>query len=174
MPSVITPKFRVSYPSVFKPRAFDGQEPTYSLEALFPKGTDLSKLEAAIEAEIQKKWAGKTPKNLKRPMFKEQGDKAASGYEAGAKYLSLKSKRRPGLVDRKLQPIIDETEFYPGCYAIAQVSVYAWTHKTGGAGVSFSLENLQKVEEGEPLAGRVRAENVFTAFDTSDADAIFG
>lgn len=179
--TVITPKFRVSYPSVIEAREnkLSGKE-EYSLTALFPKGTDLSALEKAVKAAAQKKWGAdpkKYPKNLRLP-FRKQEEKAKvddetgetsmpDGHEAGAIFINLKSPKKPGLIGPSKKKIEDETEFYAGCWARAQVNAYAYEVR-GNAGISFGLQNVQKVGEGEPLSGRMRAEDAFTAVEEVD------
>jgi len=173
--NVMTPEFRVSYPSVFKPKLNDqNNKMEYQVEALFALGADMSKLKAAAKAAAEKKWgkdASKWPANMRLP-FRDQSEKPAKDKEtglpivkdgkpvlqlgcvAGAPWMRLKSERRPGLVDQNVQDIIDETDFYGGCYARATLSAYAYDQK-GNRGVNFELINIQKTRDGEPF-GRVR------------------
>lgn len=187
MPNILTPKFRVSYPKVFKAELNTlNNKMEYSVVALFKKGEDLTVLKDAVQAEIVRKWGAdpkKHPANLRTP-FRDQADKAReqdgkrflpAGHEEGAIYLNLKSQQRPGVVDQQVQPIIDETEFYPGCYARASVSVYAY-EQGANRGVNFGLSNIQKVADGEPFSGRPTAEASFSPVKTQgeDPSAIFG
>jgi hypothetical protein len=172
MANVNTPIFRVSYPNVFKP-AFNklNNKEEFSVVALFKKGEDLTKLKQAAQAAIEKKWGTdktKWPKNLRSP-FRDQAERAKdvdgkrilpAGHEEGAIFLNLKSSQRPGVVDQQVQAIINESEFYSGCYAIASVNAYAYS-QLGNNGVSFGLGNLQKVKDGEPLGNRARPEADF-------------
>lgn len=168
--NTITPKFRVSYPQVFRAKRNDlNGKDEYSIVALFPKGADLSALNAQIVAAATEKWGAdksKWPKGLRNPIRdqaeKEKEGKLPEGYEAGAMFISLKSQQRPGLVDENRQPIIDESNFYAGCFARAQVRAFAYDQK-GNKGVSFGLQNLQKMGEGDPLSGRQKAEDAFEA-----------
>lgn len=178
MANPITPEFRVSYPNVFTPKMNTlSKKEEYSIVALFPKGADLSKLEAVAREAIEEKWGpdkAKWPKNMKTP-FRLQDDKEKdgvmpAGHEKGLVFMNLKSKQRPGLVDRKRQPIIDSSEFYAGCYAIASVSCYAYD-EAGNRGVAFGLVNLQKTREGEPLSGRPKAETEFQAIAGDEPQA---
>ena len=172
MANVKTPEFRVSYPCVFKPKMnTKSKKEEYSLEALFAPGTDMSRLEAAVDAAIVKKWGAdkaRWPRNLKLP-FKKQtltrvnkvGDVVPNaGHIEGAPLLTLKNKDKPGVVDSNVQPIIAEAEFYAGCYAIASLNASAYD-VDGARGVTFYLQNLQKTREGEPLSGRPKAEDDF-------------
>ncbi len=186
---VMTPEFRVSFPNLFKAKKNDlSGEDEYSVQALFSKDADLKVLKMAAEAAIAKKWGDdkkKWPTNLRSP-FRLQDERAKvndegkkvlpPGYEEGAVYLNLKSKQRPGVVDKNVQPIIDETEFYPGCYARATISAYAYDAK-GNKGVAFGLGNIQKTRDGEPLGGRMKAEDEFAPIEGAsegDASTVFG
>jgi hypothetical protein len=175
---VLTPEFRVSYPKVFKAERNDlSGKDEFGLVALFPKGADLSKLKAAAKAACETKWGTdpkKWPKNMRDP-FRDQADRAKTdddgneylpdGYVEGAFYLNLKSQKRPGIVDARVQDIIDETDFYGGCYARAQVNAYAYLQK-GNAGVAFGLNHVQKVRDGDPFGSAPRsAASVFEAVD---------
>lgn len=174
--NVMTPEFRVSYPHVFKPQKNDlNGKMEYSVVALFPKGADLSKLKAAATAALVKKWGAdqsKWPDKLKSP-FRDQAERAKNvdgkkvlplGYEEGAIFLTLKSEQRPGVVDQNVQDIIDDVDFYAGCFARATIRAFAYDQK-GNRGVSFGLQNIQKTKDGDPLGGRTRASDDFSAVE---------
>lgn len=164
----MTPEFRASYPKVFKPELNElNKKMEYSVIALFKKGEDLSALKkAAEEVLVENLGADKTkwPKKLKNP-FRDQEEKEKDGvmpvgHEKGAIFLTLKSQQKPGVVDANVQPIIDEAEFYAGCYARATVRA-GFYDKAGNVGVAFYLQNVQKVKDGEPLSGRAQATSEF-------------
>jgi hypothetical protein len=188
--TVTTPYFRVSWPNVFKPKKNTlNNKDEYSLTALFPKGADLSQIQAAMKSVCAEKWGNdptKWPKNLRNPLkdqatltLKEKGtdqpliDKKTgkpilqAGCEEGAMFINLKSEQRPGLVDSQVQPILDQADFYPGCWARASLSVFAYD-QAGNKGVSFGLMNIQKVKEDEPLAGRTKPEQDFAPIATEN------
>jgi hypothetical protein len=188
--NVVTPEFRVSYPNVHKPKKneLNGKE-EYSVVALFSKSTDLTALKELVYKTIVEKWGpdkAKWPTNSEgRPLrtpFRKQDDRMKdgvlpSGYEAGAFYLNLKSEQKPGLVDQNLQPILDPSEFYGGCFARASIRAFAYDQK-GNRGVSFSLGNLQKTRDGDPFGNRTRPEQDFVAIEgaaksASSADELF-
>lgn len=177
--NIITPEFRVSYPQVLQPKLNDlNGKMEYSVVALFPKGADLKPLKAAAAAAAKEKWGDKLPANMRSP-FRDQGEKEKdgalpAGLEAGAIFINFKANQRPGLVDANVQPILDASDFYAGCWARAQVRAFAYDQK-GNKGVSFGLQNVQKMREGEPLGSRVRAEDAFEAVAgaTEDAGGIF-
>lgn len=166
MDNVITGKFRVSFPNIFRPQKAmansPNQEPKYGLTMLFPLGADLTALKNAAKQAAVEKWGAdstKWPKNLRLP-FRDQGEKEFEGYEKGAIFITATSRQRPGLVDQKRQDIIEEKDFYPGCYARASVRAFAYD-TNGNRGVSFGLQNVQKLADGEPLGGRTRPTDDF-------------
>jgi len=178
MSTVNTPLFRVSYPNVFEAKINDlSKQMEYSLEAIFAPDADLSQLRAAAQKALVAKFGADKatwPKNIRSP-FKSQSTKAKNingkqvipePYTEEGVFLNLRNKQRPSVVDGNLQSIIDPNDFYAGCYAIASVSVYAYD-KGGNCGVNFSLSNIQKVKDGDPLGGRTRPEDDFVAVEST-------
>ena len=58
---------------------------------------------------------------------------------------------------------------YSGCYIRASINIYPF-NANGNRGIAAGLSNIQFWEDGEPLNGRVRAEDEFDALDDDDAD----
>jgi hypothetical protein len=182
--NVITPKFRVSYPYIFRPNTpmQQGQEPKFSITMLFDKSADLTALKAEAMRAGKEKWGedvSKWPKNWRNP-FRDQGEKEVEGYEKGAMFITATSKQRPGLVDASVSDIIEERLFYPGCYARASVRAFAYDNK-GNKGISFGLQHVQKLGEGQPLGGRTTPQADFEpvaeeggASEGGDPKNIFG
>lgn len=176
--NVMTPEFRVSYPYLFTPQApmanSVNKDPKYSVVMLFPKGVDLSVLKKAAEAAIVDKWGAdkaKWPKNLRTP-FRDQGEKESDGYVAGAIFVTAASKQKPGVVNAAVQPIIDSSEVYAGCYGRATVRAFAYDN-AGNRGVAFGLQNFQKTRDGDSLIGRMKPEQEFepiAATESAGAD----
>lgn len=166
--AVVTPTFRASYPKVFKPETNKlSRKLEYSVEALFPKDADLSGLKAAAkQAMIVKFGADETkwPKNCRSPfrdqVEKEKEGKLPDGCVAGAIFMRFKSDKKPGVVDQDVQPIMDEAGFYAGCFAKAHVNAFAY-YEAGNAGVSFSLNHVQFVKDGDSFSGRPTVESAF-------------
>jgi hypothetical protein len=179
--NVLTPEFRASYAKVFRAEKNDlSGEMEYSIVALFPKGADLTVLKNEVTAAATEKWGAdksKWPKGLRTPLRDqaemEKEGKLPDGCEAGAIFVRMKSKQKPGLVNAALQAIIDETEFYSGCFARAQVRAYAYDQK-GNKGVAFGLQNLQKLRDGDPLSGRQKAEDAFEAVASATGSSAGG
>ena len=63
-------------------------------------------------------------------------------------------------MDLALNPIMDREEVYSGCYCRFSVNFYPFS-ASGNNGVAVGLNNVQKVGDGERLAGRSRAEDDF-------------
>lgn len=167
---VITPEARLSFPHLFTPRPGpSGGEPKYSCALIFEEGTDTKPFEAAIIAAAKEKWgdnaipmikAGK----LRLPIRTDWEDK---GYPENSFFINCSSKEQPGLVypfadplTNQPQVIEDPKELYPGCYVRA--SLRAFPYDAGGnKGVSFGLNNIQKIRDGDRLDNRVSAVNEF-------------
>ena len=81
--------------------------------------------------------------------------------------LNANSKQAPQVVDRNVQPILDQSELYSGCYIRASVTFYAY-NSNGNKGIAAGLGNIQKVRDGEPLGSRMNAKDEFDAVDGED------
>lgn len=177
--NTLTPEFRAAFVALFKPSKpkESVQDPKYSIRAAFPPTTDLSALKKAAENAAIEKWGvGKVPKNLRSPFrTNEELDNPIPGI--GDDWIimtfSAPQDRRPGLVDAKLQDIIDESVVYSGCWLRAEVRPYAYEQQ-GNRGVSFGLQNVQKLRDGDPIgAARIPASKVFDAVEAQTASDIF-
>lgn len=159
---VVTPTFRASYPQLFEAKAMDEKsEAKYSIQMIFSKNADLSGLKALVSEAVKAKWADKPPKKLQLP-FRDGDEEKEEEVYTNSIFMNAASKFKPGVVDQDVQPILNQSEFYPGCYARASVTAYAWEYM-GKAGVSLGLQNVQKVKEGDRLDGAVSAESEFEA-----------
>lgn len=165
---VVTGKVRFCYANVFEPTALnEGETPKYNICILIPK-TDTKTLNAVNKAIEAAKIAGKAkiadkngkiPSTLKTPL--RDGDEERSddpAYE-GMMFINANSTRKPSIVDKDLNPIMDKEEFYSGCYGRASINFYAFNVQSKG--IAAGLNNLQKLEDGEPLAGGSTAEEDF-------------
>src|SRR6266545_2735914 len=137
-----------NYVSVFVPRlgvnAKPGDEKKYSVVLTYPKAEAqkvLAPLRAAALAVADAKWPGK-----------------------GAAFVTAKRNEsfgQPGVVDRKVQTILDPKEVYSGVTVIAQVNLYPYDNPLGGKGVGMGLNNLQVVKATPRRDGRIPAEEAF-------------
>lgn len=179
---VVTGKVRLSYVNIFKPRKRDDDDDAseaYSVLLLIPKSDAKTRadLKAAIEAAKVRdagKWGGKVPANLKLTIHDgdTRDDLDEKPEYRGMLYMSVSSNRKPGIVDRNVQPILDPSEVYSGCYARVEINAAGYNTK-GNRGISFYLNHVQKIADGEPLGGMTRAEDVFEALgDEYDDDTV--
>lgn len=165
---VITGKVRFCYVNVFEPTAMnEGDTPKYNICVLIPKSdtATIDKIKKAIEAAKEAGKAkladknGRIPANLKLPL--RDGDKERPDDPAFEDnyFINANSMRQPSIVDRSLNPIMSRDEFYSGCYGRASINFYAFN--VSSKGIAAGLNNLQKLEDGEMLAGGSTAEEDF-------------
>ncbi len=165
---VRTPVFRVSFPKVFEPEKTATGNDKYSLVMLFDKKEDLTELNAMIKRVVLEKYPdGDLPKCADGTPFieprKDGDDRDYAGYPGSWVY-TASSQFPPGILGEDKLPIMNQREFYAGCYAIATVNAYCWEHKKK-FGVSVGLQNLMKIKDGESLAGGASAESDFAEID---------
>lgn len=155
-----TAEGRVSYPSVFTPsiNKLSGKS-SYEITLLFPKTSPhAQELKAIVVAAAKEKFGDAIPAKFKNPL--KDGDQAVEsdgvtpkkGY-AGmlyAKFSVDSTKLKPIVVDENVQPILEQSKFYGGCFARANAAAFGYD-KAGNKGVSFSLNSIQKVRDGEPF-----------------------
>ena len=130
----------------------------------------MEKIRAAIEnakKESLSKWGGKIPPNLKLPLRDGDIERPDDEAYADSWFLNANSRQAPQVVDRKVQPILEQSEVYSGCYGQISVTFYGF-NTNGNRGVTCGLQNIQKWCDGEPLNGRVRAEDEFDALDDAE------
>ena len=175
---VVTNKVRASYLSWHNPReGLDGKM-AYSVELLIPK-TDvdgITKIKAAMKSALEKKFGDLSKvKGLKNPLKngdeqKQDGTPHSPEYH-GHFYLRCKSSEKPGVIDIKGKEIINSTDFVSGDYCRASIMASAYD-SNGARGVTFYLNNLQKVADGEALGGtgRTTAQDDFGVQGSANAD----
>lgn len=171
---VITGKVRFSYTYVWEPVALseeEGSAKKYQTSILIPK-TDkatIKKIEDAIQQALKegkdKKFAGKIPPVFKNPLRDGDRERPDDPNYEGMMFLNARADDQPGIVDENVNPIMDKSQFYAGCYGRASLTFYAFNFQ-GNKGVAVALNNVQKLEDGEPLSGfRSSAEDDFGADD---------
>ena len=186
---IITPEFRAAFISVFKATSMknaDGSvnKPKYSIRAAFPPTAKLDALKKEALLAAQEKWGDKIPKTLRSPFrLNEELENPIVGIGDDWIIMSFSANedRRPGIVDAKLQDIIDDADVYSGAWYRAQVRAFAYEN-AGNKGVSFGLQNVQKLRDDDPLGnGRIPASKAFEPVDVptdsgggKTATSIFG
>lgn len=177
---VITPLAVLSYPHLDKPQdAQDGKAPKFSATLIFLPETLadakekalFDKMQDAALAAIEAKWPNKSKQLLASETFKKgfRRDAESKGYPAGAIFVNVRSNVQPGIVyahagpDNKPERMPADkikVEMYPGVIVRASLAAFAYDNN-GNKGVSFGLNNLQKIRNGERMDGRAAAENEF-------------
>jgi hypothetical protein len=180
---VVTPVATLSYPHLDvpqQPQKGQNGKPKYSATLVFAPGTDLKALEAAVIAAGEEKWPGKFAEMVRvgalRLPFRK--DAEAKGYKPGSVFINVRSEQKPGAVylfpgpDNKPALIPDDKlreVMYPGAQVRAQIRAFPYD-SSGNKGVSYALNNIQKMGEGERLDNRQAATDAFDA-DMSAAPA---
>ena len=197
-PLVRTARGRLSYPVIFEPKAMANDDSTgspklrYSTTLLFPANADLTALMDACYAVAAKKWGEQWQKKFpKLPMpWHATTDENQDGIPHYTKigvdpkafpvFIRTGSNAdfgRPGVVNAQAQTVGAERadQVYPGRWARLTVQPYAY-ERSNKKGVSLGLQNVQLLEDDEPLASMRRAaSSEFEAVPISDsADALFG
>lgn len=161
---VKTGKVRMSYVNVFTPRAaVDGGQAKYGVCLLIPKDdkNTLDRMQKAIEAAYEEgKAKHKLPKNYKSPLRDGDAERPDSPEYENMMFVNANSHRKPGLVDQNVQPIMDQSEFYSGCWGRATLNFFPFSASVN-KGIACGLNNLQKLEDGERLGGGSTAEQDF-------------
>ncbi|HNW87747.1 MAG TPA: DUF2815 family protein [Candidatus Limiplasma sp.] len=169
---VVTGEALLSYVNILRPakKRNPNESEKYKVTVLIPK-TDLAtmaRINAAIEATKQagatEKWGG-LPNYVPSPVYDGDGvrpkDKSEFGPECKGRWvLTANSTRKPEVVDANRNPIMNESEIYSGISGRVSMTFFAY-NKDGNKGVGCSLDNVQKLRDGVPLAGGSTAEDDF-------------
>lgn len=166
---VVTGKVRFTFVNIFEPKAMnEGDQPKYSVCILIPKSdtATIEKINKAVECAKQAGKAkladksGKIPASVKSPLRDGDVEREDDPSFEGCYFINAKSSYKPGVVGRDLQDILDRDEVYSGCYGRVSLNFYAYA-MSGSKGVAAGLNNLQKLEDGERLAGAASAASDF-------------
>lgn len=163
---------RFSYLHCWEPDSVNGGDPKYSVSAIIPKSDTktVNAIKAAIEQakkDSVSKWGGKVPANLKLPLRDGDIDRPDDEAYAGCYFFNANSRQAPQVVDSKVQPILDQSEVYSGCYGKISATFYGY-NSNGNRGIAAGLGNIQKLKDGESLGGRTSAADDFQTEDDED------
>ncbi|MDD7795607.1 DUF2815 family protein [Clostridium sp. 'White wine YQ'] len=174
---VTGPDTRWSYVNAWEPKSINGGTPKYSVSLIIPKSDTktIEKIKAAIEAayhegEGKLKGNGRTVPPLaalKTPLRDGDVERPDDPAYKNAYFMNANNSSAPGIVDADRQPIIERSEIYSGVYGRASVNFYAF-NTNGNKGIACSLNNLQKIRDGEHLGGKSNAEDDFATEDDED------
>lgn len=167
--SLITPIATLSFPALFVARKVNQNDPNeqakFSAALIFDEeaqGSEQYKAlkEAALNAAIET-FGPDAPAKIKAGQLKWPflpGPKAQA--PEGTTVIRARTTRQPGVVDGSLTPVTDPTRVYAGCKVRASLGVFAYNQPTN-KGVSFGLNNIQFLADGERLDGRAAAKDEF-------------
>lgn len=165
---VVTGIVRLSYANVWEATSINGGTPKYSVSLIIPKSDTktIDAINAAVDAAIKEgasKFGGKIPNKaaLKLPLRDGDTERDDEAYKDSF-FVNANSTTAPQIVDRAVQPILDRTEVYSGCYACVSINFYAF-NSNGNRGIACGLGNIQKVSDGDPLGGRSSAADDFSS-----------
>ena len=164
---------RFSFVNVWEPKSINGSDPKYSISLIISKSDKktVAAIQKAIEAAKQDglaKFGGKIPANLKTPLRDGDIDRPDDPNYEDCYFINTNSKDAPQIVDAKIQPILERSEVYSGCYGKVSINFYAF-NTNGNRGIAAGLGNVQKLSDGESLGGKSRAEDDFE-IETDDDD----
>lgn len=172
--TMTTGEIRFSYLHVFQPYAQAANaEPKYSTTILVPKSDAATKaaidaaVRAAIDNGVTKCWNGVRPPQPSICVHDGDGGRPSDGTPYGQEcrghwVITASSKNPPFVVDANVQPILQQSEVYSGMYGRASITFFPYAN-SGKKGVGCALNGIQKLRDGEPLSGRVSAEDAFGA-----------
>lgn len=174
---VTGPDTRWSYVNAWEHKSINGGTPKYSVSLIIPKSDTktIAKIKAAIEAAYHE-GEGKLKGNgrnvpplatLKTPLRDGDVERPDDPAYANAYFINANNNSAPGIVDADRQPIIERSEIYSGVYGRASVNFYAF-NTNGNKGIACSLNNLQKIRDGEHLGGKSDAEDDFATEEDDD------
>ena len=170
---VVTGIVRLSYANIWEPASINGGTPKYSVSLIIPKSDTktIAAINAAVDAAIKEgaaKFGGKIPHKaaLKLPLRDGDVEREDEAYQ-NAYFVNANSTTAPQIVDRSVQPILDRSEVYSGCYAHVSINFYAF-NSNGNRGVACGLGNIQKVRDGAPLGGKSSAADDFATVTDDD------
>ena len=156
---------RLSYANIWEPKQVNGTgDPKYSC-CLLIKKSDTNALAASLA-----KWGGKLPPKLKEPLRDGDEEKDDENY-AGCWFINANASadRRPRIIDRACNEVLDQDEVYSGRYAKVKVGFFSYS-ASGNRGIGAGLEVIQKIRDGE----RLSAGNSLDGFEVlSDDDDSF-
>ena len=186
---VLTPPFRASYAHVWEKHEDQHGNLKFSVAMIFPQTeddsrpksgnpqfdisavSDLAGIKKAIMnclvnkyGEDQTKWgkeAKKAYESRKELLMEGNEERPDDVAYTDSMFLSAKSDNKVGVVDANVQPIIDQEEFYSGCWAVATIRFYI---PKKFPRVCCALNNVMKLADDESLSSGSKAEDDFSDF----------
>jgi hypothetical protein len=185
----------MSYPHLVQPQQFEPEKPgdpppppRYNCVGIIsPEQQKTPEFKRMQEEAIKARdsfFKGERPRGLRNPFRKcedmwktdpETGKLIPEpGYMAGGLFISLNAgTEKPDCRDQKMKEVTSASVLYAGCKFRAVVRPYGYDRR-GNKGVAFGLQTLQKIGEGENIAGRVNAADYFEPVEDLQDNATTG
>jgi len=157
-----SPVARLSYPTLFTPRAYsEDAEPKFSVSLLVEKNdvgnAFVDKLRQMQEKALTALYPKKRPGNVDRYGIADGDDEGPNGpVAAGCWVVKATNKNKPAVVDQFKNPIEDEGAVYGGCFGRGSLVAKAYGTPNKG-GVTLELLAVQKTSDGTPFGGAAAA-----------------
>tara|TARA_S200002703_G_scaffold158798_1_gene170154 strand:+ start:9563 stop:10222 length:660 start_codon:yes stop_codon:yes gene_type:complete len=162
-----TQPVRISFPFLVKKREMKDQKGNrtpdrdrYECAALIPPDTgDHKKIKAAINEAMTAAYGDDWKDEMsdmelaKLPLKRCKTNKWFKEQFPDWFFINSWSKERPNLVDTELEPIMDASKFYAGCWCRLQITLLGWTSDKGGKLCLVSLDNVMWIKDDKKLGG---------------------
>lgn len=165
-----TPMFRGSFVYLIKARSQERDDGStsekFSIFIPLPKAAASTKqcikeLLAAVQAaSAEKHGTALTPKQLKSFPIKD-GDDMENDQFHGHWCINAAANFKPNVVDINGEELLTENEVYSGAWYKVMLSVWAWTSKKGGKGVSINVHSAVKLKDDDKFGGGSKAADDF-------------
>jgi hypothetical protein len=145
---------RLSFPTLWEPKGFEGGKPAYSVTCIVEKDhPDLAEWQQAIDAvgkdKFKAKWADVKElltKQDKLPIHDGMNKAHLDGYE-GNLYIAARTYNRPVVVDTDRTPLTErDGKPYAGCYANVSVEFWAQDGDAFGGGTAMNDEEFDLLD----------------------------
>ena len=165
---VRTGTIRCGYVHIVKPRINNlNKNEEYSMQLIIPKNDPTAKiLLNAIQKVIAEKWGNNPPSPLRLPLRDADAEKKGLDHLVGCYFTNVKSQEKPGIVDTDGLTHPHPEDCRSGDYFRVTLGCFAYEQPNNG--VSFGLNNVQFVKQGDTLSGRKRAEDDFPPIDDTE------
>lgn len=169
--SVLTPTFTLYFPELAQPNEYG----KFRIVAVFDEGDSLDWIKGPMAAAAKELWGDNLPKEMMKSVKTPEDENTPDFYPPNTLHIAIVSKKLPILVDRSQKKTLTPEDFYPGCRCRAVL--HCWPYNGKGRdqlpGISFFLDLLQFVDDGERLGGgTAEAKALLAANPLSEAPEI--
>ena len=173
---ITDPDTKVLFPSVLVPSSYKGSPLKYSIRVIIPKSNteEVKRLNEAVKAaytagaDILRRNDGGLPPLDDIPTIIHDGEeKGGEGDYEDCYYLTVTSKTAPGVVDSRLEPILDVNEIRSGDTCRVSMTFRAYS-KDSYKGITARLNNVQKTGTAREKETGPAPGDDFSVLDTQD------